>query len=113
MIRHTAFWIVLTAVALLLLAPVTAVGWEGPTHVVAAATAQQPSPTEVSFDVHHDVSPPLLGLSPKPRSDRPREIPLRRTVAGAASAQRDGVVQFSTPTNTTTRSGLNFAGVGY
>src|SRR5439155_11991396 len=81
--------------------------------LASAAPEQAGPPSEVSAEVHHDVSRPLRELPSAPRTDPPREIPLRRLVAGASTGQPDGALQSSVSgTNVATSSALNFAGVG-
>src|SRR5437867_10951152 len=68
---------------------------------------------EVTPAVHHDVSPPLRELKVPPRSDVPRERPLRSVPHGQAASQRDPVVQTTAgPLVATAPGGLSFAGVG-
>ncbi len=68
---------------------------------------------ETSPAIHHDVSPPLRDMSAAPRSDVPRERPLRPIPANiAARVQPDPVVQTTTGPSVATTAGLSFAGVG-
>lgn len=81
---------------------------------VEAASSGQPT-LEVSGSVHHDVSPPLRGMSSEsPGAESHREKPLR-TFPGSSSnnLQADPAVQSAVggPVVATT-NGLNFAGVG-
>src|SRR5947207_15199813 len=80
--------------------------------LVPGAAAAQGGPPGTSPAVHHDVSPPLRDLPSAPRSDAPREIPLRRTLHGVASGQPDGATQTSATTNAATTAGASFAGLG-
>src|SRR5260370_3452032 len=73
--------------------------------------AQNGSP-DVSPAVKRDVSPPLRELKSPPRSDVPRERPLRTIPLGPAASQRDPVVQTAAGPLVSTTSGLTFAGVG-
>jgi hypothetical protein len=67
---------------------------------------------EVSVAVHHDVSPPLISMSPMAtRLDR-HEKPLHRLPVKAGEAQNDSVLQTSSGAEVSTTAGLNFAGVG-
>jgi hypothetical protein len=71
-----------------------------------------PPQVEVSHAIQHDVSPPLRDMPNPPRSDVPREKPLKSMPHGAAANQQDPVVQtFAGPLVNTT-AGLNIAGVG-
>lgn len=80
----------------------------------AVGRPQQVGPPEVSANVHHDVSAPLRDIPSAPRTDRTREIPLRRTLGGAATGQPDGALQSSATTpNAATTTASSFAGVGY
>ena len=74
-------------------------------------TAQTGRP-EVSQALKHDLSPPLRELQSAPRSDTPRERPLRTIPLGPAANQRDPVVQTAAGPLVSTTSGLSFAGVG-
>lgn len=70
---------------------------------------------EVNVAVHQDVSPPVRDMPfTQPRSDAPREKPLRLLPPrGGASGQFDPVVQTTTTSPAiATTNGLNFAGVG-
>ena len=68
---------------------------------------------ETSPAIHHDVSPPLRDMSAAPRSDVPRERPLRPIPANiAARVQPDPVVQTTTGPSVATTAGLSFPGVG-
>lgn len=69
---------------------------------------------EVSFDVHHDISPPLRDIHVPPLPNEQRVIPLRHPFpAKPISVQPDGALQ-TAPTRlaATIASGLNFDGVG-
>ncbi|HYL35905.1 MAG TPA: hypothetical protein VEV17_08345, partial [Bryobacteraceae bacterium] len=68
---------------------------------------------DVSPAVHHDVSPPLREMHVPPRSDVPREHPLRTIPRGASASQQDPVVQTSAGPLVSSTNGLTFAGVGY
>src|SRR2546423_15604000 len=102
----------LLAVALLLFLSLTSAHQTGLVPSAAAAPGGQGGPPETSPAVHHDVSPPLRDLPSAPRSDAPREIPLRRTLHGVASGQPDGATQTSATTNAATTAGASFAGLG-
>ena len=70
-------------------------------------------PVEVTPAIQHDVSPPLRDMHSAPRSDVPRERPLRPIPANVlAHEQADPVVQSTTLPNVSSTAGLNFAGVG-
>jgi hypothetical protein len=67
---------------------------------------------EITPDVKHDVSPPMRQLPVPPRSDVPRERPLRTVPQGPALNQPDPVLQIASGPQVLTTSGLSFAGVG-
>jgi len=71
-----------------------------------------PAQVEVSNAIQHDVSRPLRDMPNPPRSDVPREKPLKSIPHGAAANQQDPVVQTVAGPLVGTTSGLNFAGVG-
>src|SRR5882672_5800694 len=71
-----------------------------------------PPQVEVSHAIQHDVSPPLRDMPNPPRSDVPREKPLKSVPHGAAANQQDPVVQTSDGPLVGTTAGLNIAGVG-
>ena len=71
-----------------------------------------PPQVEVSHAIQHDVSPPLRDMPNPPRSDVPREKPLKSVPHGAAANQQDPVVQTSDGPLVGTTGGLNIAGVG-
>lgn len=81
---------------------------------VGAASNDQPT-LEVSASFHHDVSPPLRGMSSQsPGAEMHREKPLR-TIPGSASnnLQTDPVLQSSASgPQVAATNGLNIAGVG-
>src|SRR4051794_2174807 len=82
---------------------------------VAPISAQEShGPLEVNAAVHHDVSPPLRGLSPSaPGAEHLRERPLRPIPQNViATNAPDPVVQASAGSAATTTSSANFAGVG-
>ncbi len=67
---------------------------------------------EVSAAVHHDVSPPLISMSPMAaRLDQHRK-PLRLLPLKVGQVRPDPVLQTSSGPLVGTTSGLNFAGVG-
>src|SRR6266581_9099642 len=68
---------------------------------------------EVTPAVKHDTSPSLRDMKVPPRSDVPRERPLRLMPPGQAiTNQPDPVVQASAGPLVVVNSGLSFAGVG-
>ena len=67
---------------------------------------------EITPDVKHDVSPPMRQLRVPPRSDAPRERPLRTIPLGPGSNQPDPVLQIGSGSLASTTAGLSFAGVG-
>ena len=67
---------------------------------------------EVTPAVNHDTSPPLRDMKVPPRSDVPRERPLRLIPGQAITNQPDPVVQASAGPLVVVNSGLSFAGVG-
>jgi len=68
---------------------------------------------KVQQAIKHDVSPPLRDMATAPRSDTPRERPLRLIPQGSSDGnQPDPVVQSSGGPLVGTTTGLNFAGVG-
>src|SRR5262249_52560396 len=67
---------------------------------------------EVTPAIQHDVSPPLRELHIPPRSDRPREHPLRSVNLHSGPSQPDPVVQATAGPLVSTTPGLNIAGVG-
>jgi hypothetical protein len=68
---------------------------------------------EVSWAVQHDVSPPLRDRPSAPRSDVPREHPLRPIPANvAAHEQADPVLQTTSGLLISTTTGVSFPGVG-
>jgi hypothetical protein len=68
---------------------------------------------KVQQAIQHDVSPPLRDMASAPRSDAPREKPLRLIPQGSSNGnQPDPVVQSSGGPLVGTTNGLNFAGVG-
>jgi hypothetical protein len=71
-----------------------------------------PPLVEVSHAIQHDVSRPLRDMPNPPRSDVPREKPLKSIPHGAPANQEDPVVQGSDGPLVGTTGGLNFAGVG-
>src|SRR5215469_9428573 len=77
----------------------------------ASLTSAQNGP-EVSSDDHHDVSPPVREMHVPPRSDVPRERPLRLFRGHAEPNQVDPVVQTSAGPLVNTTAGLSFAGIG-
>ncbi len=78
----------------------------------AQGQSQNAPEPEVQQAIHHDVSPALRDMQSRPRSDVPRERPLRLIPGGAAAQQEDPVVQTSTGQLIATTPGINFAGVG-
>src|SRR6266849_927276 len=66
---------------------------------------------ETQTAIHQDVSPPLRDIPSPPRSDVPRERPLRLIPRGFAQ-QGDAVVQGNVGPQVATTAGLNYAGVG-
>jgi hypothetical protein len=68
---------------------------------------------EITPAVKHDVSPPLRELKAPPRSDVPRERPLRTIPHGPATGGQDPVVQSSAGPLLAASSGLSFPGVGF
>ncbi len=84
----------------------------GIAHADAQASPGAARP-ETSAAVHHDVSPALRDIPIGPRTDVPRERPLRPIPANiAAHAQPDPVVQAAAGTTVAATAGLGFAGVG-
>lgn len=81
---------------------------------VAAQGANNTSPpVEVSGAIRHDASPPLWSIANPPRSDVPRELPLRHIPHGQSiSGQTDTALQTTSGPLISTSSGLGFAGVG-
>src|SRR6266478_1600830 len=77
-----------------------------------ALLAQDHGRPDVTPAAKHDKSLPLGQLRVPPRSDVPREHPLRTFHSGPASSHVDPVVQTSAGPLIATTSGLNFAGVG-
>jgi hypothetical protein len=67
---------------------------------------------ESTPDVKHDVSPPLREMHIPPRSDAPREKPLRTIPQGPGSNQPDPVLQTAAGPLVSATNGLNFPGVG-
>ncbi len=67
---------------------------------------------ETTPAVKHDVSPPLWQLKVPPRSDVPRERPLRSIPHGPAAPQPDPVIQTAAGPLVSATASLNFAGVG-
>src|SRR6266478_1671127 len=66
---------------------------------------------ETQKAIHHDVSPPLRDVPNPPRSDVPREKPLR-LIPHAVHDLQDPVVQTAGGPLVNTTAGLNIAGVG-
>src|SRR2546422_10375853 len=69
------------------------------------------SQAEIQKAIHHDVSPPLRDITSPPRSDVPREKPLR-SIPHAVQNVQDPVVQTTVGPLVNTTTGLNIAGVG-
>lgn len=63
-------------------------------------------------EVKHDVSPPLRQLQVPPRSDAPRERPLRTIPQGPGSNQPDSVLQIASGPQVLTTNSVSFPGVG-
>jgi len=67
---------------------------------------------ETTPEVKHDVSPPLHEMRIPPRSDVPRERPLRTVPNGPGSNQPDPVLQTAAGPLVSTAGAFGFAGVG-
>ncbi len=68
---------------------------------------------DVQPAVHQDVSPPLRDQpSTQPRTDAPREKPLRLLPSGGNNGGPDGALQTTTGTAVGTTAGLGFDGLG-
>jgi hypothetical protein len=78
----------------------------------AQGQSQNAPEPEIQQAIHHDVSPALRDMQSRPRSDVPRERPLRLVPVGASADQPDAALQTSTGPLVATTAGLNFAGVG-
>jgi hypothetical protein len=68
---------------------------------------------EVIYELHHDVSPPLRDIEPRPEAPGPRVMPLGRTHPPTmVTPQADPLLQESAGPLVSTTAGLNFLGVG-
>jgi len=80
--------------------------------VLIAPSSLLAQAVEVSPAVHHDVSPPLISISPRaPRLDQ-HVRPVRPLPLAPGQAQPDPVLQTTSAPLVGTTAGLNFAGVG-
>src|SRR2546421_12205430 len=67
---------------------------------------------EIQKAIHHDVSPPLRDITSPPRSDVPREKPLR-LIPHAVHDLQDPVVQTVPGPLVNTTAGLNISRLGH